>query len=376
MTERSPQRCPLRLCSTVISLALLSACPLSADDLTWDGGSGLGDGWNTSFFGLLPGHNWNPNQNPVANDNLSFAGSTKTTPNNNTDAGTTYAGLTFNSGAAPFTLIGNSITLGAGGITNNSNNLQTVNMPLILGATRTVNAASGNIAIGGAISGSGGLTKTGSNTLTLTGTNTYGGQTGVNAGTLVINGNQGGATGAVTVASGARLAGAGTVGGATSVAGGALHSAGAIGDPGTQTFSSTLTYGSGSIFQWDLDAGTADPGAGAVNSGSYDRVVANGTVTGTSVFTIVLGTNNYAAAFWDTNKSWNNVFSGAGPYELASLFTSFGGSNVASDGLVTGEGIFSFNGNTLNWTAIPELSNLLIGALLGAEVLRRRRERV
>ena len=41
-----------------------------------------------------------------------------------------------------------------------------------------------------------------------------------------------------------------------------------------------------------------------------------------------------------------------------------------------GEGHFSFNGNTLNWTAIPELSNLLVGAVLGAGMLRRKRQSV
>ncbi len=377
MTRRPlPQHLPSRLCSAIIGLALLSGSTLYAADLTWDGGSLFsGNDWNTSILGFN-GWNWNPNGNPGTDDNLSFAGSTKTSPNNNTTAGTTYAGLTFNTGAAAFTLVGNRITLGANGITNNSGNLQTVNMELTLGADRTVNAASGAITIGGAISGNGGLTKEGSNTLTLTGTNAYGGPTAVNAGTLVINGNNGGATGTVTVASGATLAGSGTVGGATSIAGGAVHSAGAVGDPGTQTFSNALAYASGSIFQWDLDAGTADTGAGAVNSGSYDQVVANGTVGGTSIFTIVLGTNSYTDAFWNTDKSWSNIFSGAGTYALASLFTSFGGSSVTSDGLVDGEGHFSFNGNTLNWTAIPELSNLLVGAVLGAGMLRRKRQSV
>ena len=70
------------------------------------------------------------------------------------------------------------------------------------------------------ITGTGGISKTDLGTLVLTGTNTYSGTTAVTAGTLRINGNQAAATGAVSVASGATLAGSGTTGGAVTVANG------------------------------------------------------------------------------------------------------------------------------------------------------------
>jgi autotransporter-associated beta strand protein len=65
--------------------------------------------------------------------------------------------------------------------------------------------------IGGAISGSGALTKTGTGTLTLAGNNAaFGGVATVSGGTLVVNGMM--ANAAINVASGAKLAGSGSVG--------------------------------------------------------------------------------------------------------------------------------------------------------------------
>ena len=59
-----------------------------------------------------------------------------------------------------------------GDIVNNSTNTQTINTALALQQNTTVNAASGNVALGGAVSGGFNLTKTGNSTLTLSGTAT------------------------------------------------------------------------------------------------------------------------------------------------------------------------------------------------------------
>src|SRR5439155_18443438 len=66
-------------------------------------------------------------------------------------------------------------------------------------------------------SSGGGFAKTGAGTLDLTGNNTYSGTTTVNAGILLVNGNQSAATGAVTVNSGATLGGSGIIGGTVTV---------------------------------------------------------------------------------------------------------------------------------------------------------------
>src|SRR5208282_4210955 len=96
------------------------------------------------------------------------------------------------------------------GVTNNSANLQTLNVPVVLGAPVTLNAATADLTLGqtinnggnlltitdgghntmvsGAISGSGGLTKIGTGTNTLSGANTFGGNITISNGMLAIGG--------------------------------------------------------------------------------------------------------------------------------------------------------------------------------------------
>jgi autotransporter-associated beta strand protein len=145
----------------------------------WNGG-GDDNNWSTSA-------NWSgvPLQ---ANSPLIFAGTTRLTPNNDTAAGTEYAGVTFNSGSGAFVIGGNAINLN-GDVVNNSSNLQTINLNLAMQANTNFNAASSDLAIGGDISGAFSVTKLGSHTLTLSGANNYSGTTTVSAGTLVVGAN-------------------------------------------------------------------------------------------------------------------------------------------------------------------------------------------
>jgi autotransporter-associated beta strand protein len=239
------------------------------------------------------------------------------------------------------------------------------------------------------------LTKSGSTTQILSGANTYTGATTVSGGTLLIGTSGSLANTDVTVggvgSSGTpTLGGGGSIGGATSIAAAGsgvvgAHAVGVTGvsnGVGTQTFTSTLDYGSGSIFEWNLQAiDTADIGVVADGAtGTYDKVIASGaanSVTGSgAIFKIVLGGNAFTDAFWNTDKTWTDIFSGTGaPANLASIFTTFGGSNVNTDGTVTGRiGNFTFNGSsTLTWSAVPEPSSALAGLLIAAGLLRRRR---
>jgi autotransporter-associated beta strand protein len=153
-----------------------SAYDIGEPTLVWTGG-GTDNNWSTSG-------NWGGTA-LLTGDTLVFGGTTQLASNNDTTAGTEYTGITFNAGAGAFVITGNAIGL-AGSVINNSTSLQTININLALQENATFNAASADLAVGGNISGTFSLTKTGSHTLTLSGTNSYTGPTDVSAGTLVI----------------------------------------------------------------------------------------------------------------------------------------------------------------------------------------------
>ena len=116
-----------------------------------------------------------------------------------------------------------------GSVTKNKN---TPTQTLELSGTSTGNLITGSISNGTTTAVS--LTKSGTSTWTLSGDSSYTGPTTVSGGTLLVNGNNSGATGAVTVAAAGILGGTGTIG-------------------------STVTMQAGSTFTTQFSGGTIDP---------------------------------------------------------------------------------------------------------------------
>ena len=77
---------------------------------------------------------------PTNDDDLTFAGTTRLSPSN--DSLSRVGFITFSNTAGAFTLSGNAVTI-AGGITNNSTNTQTIGLNLTLSVAQQFNAASG-----------------------------------------------------------------------------------------------------------------------------------------------------------------------------------------------------------------------------------------
>lgn len=205
----------------VVALGLMSSGGLAyATDFIWSGGGG------DNFWGTGP--NWSRNVAPpsaAASTNLHFAGSLRLNPF--AEQPYTLNSLFFETGAGSFTLSGGTLTLGAGGITQNSANAQTINNAIVLNAaqTWTLRSGSGSLNIGGTtnnngkmltvnaasgttaqftstLTGTGNLTKAGDGTLILAGANNYGagiqsGQmdTTISGGTLRLTGSLNGTTG-------------------------------------------------------------------------------------------------------------------------------------------------------------------------------------
>ena len=123
-------------------------------DLTWNG-LAADNNWTSNLnwaSGYAPGY---------VGDSLTFAGTTRLTPN--MDASYSLTGLTFDGSAGSFTIgtaNGSVLTNGANGIVNNSANAQTLNVPLRLSASQIINAAAGDITLGGGVGGIGAVNMT------------------------------------------------------------------------------------------------------------------------------------------------------------------------------------------------------------------------
>ena len=157
------------------------------------------------------------------------------------------------------------------------------------------------------------VTKVGTGNWTLTGANTYNSGTIVDGGTLTVNNASGSGTGsgAVTVNTGATLAGTGIISGATTIASGGTNSPGnnAI---GTLTVNSSITLNAGSTTRIEINK----------NSGTKDLLSASGAMTygGTLIVTNLSGTLANGDSF--------KIFNG-GSY--GSSFASMSLPSLASD---------------------------------------------
>ncbi len=180
----------------------------------------------------------------------------------------------------PLTLNGTGVSSG-GALTNSSSTAGLYTGPVVLASAASVGGSSGDITVGGVISGGFALTKVGSDTVTLTAANTYSGGTTLSAGTLQIG--AGGTTGSITgnvgnsgvldfnrsndltysgVISGTgsvRQSGAGT----TTFAGSNAYSGGTTISAGTLARGATGAFGTGTV---TVAGGTADLRGAAVSN--------------------------------------------------------------------------------------------------------------
>ena len=309
------------LAVAIIFLAIFVSASAHAQNLYWDGnGNTVGAGttptgtWDTGVTARW-NTNINGNGNPgvwtasgtaffsagtdatgaytVTVSGLVVAGGIRVEEGSPTFAGTTSpslrimgGGLQISSGAGTVSFDSSlpiSISASQNWV-NDSANLfsvaSNISSSAIGGLQILIPQGTGNTSISGTISNGTGniqLQKAGAGTLTLSGTNTYTGATNVNAGRLLINGNQSAATGLVTVNSGGTLGGGGTTGGRVVVASGGILAPGATTTTSTAIFNvgdgtvGALTLQAGSSFAIDLNGTTAGTG--------YDRVSVTGGVS-------------------------------------------------------------------------------------------------
>lgn len=225
------------------------------------------------------------------------------------------------------------------------------------------------IGIAAQFGGAGGLFKSGAGTLTLEGANSYTGATTVDAGTLLVNGDQSAATGPVGVASGATLGGIGTIGGGVTIADGGILAAGSNG-VGKLTIVGDLSLGGGSQLAFEL--GEANVPGGPLNDlvevggdltldGTVNVTVPTGGTFGPGVYRLI----DYAGALNDNGLAVAPLPGGSDAFvqtaianqvnlvNTAGLTLNFwdGAAGPKNDGAINGgDGTWRVGGGNNNWT--------------------------
>lgn len=259
-------------------------------------------------------------------------------------------------------------------------------LEVVDGGAGPINTNANTVTLSGQIQGGGTgtpLRKLGTGTLILTAANNYVNPTVVNAGTLLVNGNQSAATGAVTVAGGA-LGGTGTVGGAVTVSSGGTIRGGTAAGAGTLTLANGLTVSGGAnVGVRVTTAGTGNPASpGGSSTGTNNNLI---TLTGgaaTLNATLNVLADVTGATYTNGTTYSYRVMTGAGNQSGLNItdparFTFVGlvGQDVS---LADNPRLFGDAGGNvyLSFTPVPEPATVLgVGAAVlaaGAWVRRRR----
>ncbi|MGY0556947.1 autotransporter-associated beta strand repeat-containing protein [Lysobacter sp. A421] len=232
-------------------------------------------------------------------------------------------------------------------------------------------ARSDDATFDGLVSGSGGLVQNGAGVVTLTADNSYGGTTVLNAGTLLVNGDQSAAIGATTANGGATLGGGGIIGGDVAIASGASINPGFAGaTPGVLTIGGDLALANGATLNYDF--GEADIVGGAFNDliavggdlvldGTLDVATSAGGSFGPGIYRVL----NYGGALSGPGLTLGTLPSGTDFYvqtsvahEVNLINTSGlalrfwdGAAGGRNDGTITGgDGIWQNTAGNDNWT--------------------------
>jgi autotransporter-associated beta strand protein len=296
------------------------------------------------------GANWFGGQVPGNGDSLAFAASAVTSLTNDL-ADLTINRLTFNAGAAAFTLAGNPVTL-AGDISNQGAAVQTVTFNLALAGTPTINAATGTIALRGVISDAGasqGFIKTGTSALFVTGLNTFSGDVRLTSGSISIAGVGTGSAGAPT----AGALGRGTV----RLAGGTLTSSAAA------TIYNTVLAETGTTSALSSAVANITLAGGLAGSGNITESGAN--VGGTHFN----GDNSsFSGTFTSSNATNHRIRFNTAAAGSAAATWVLNNSQTDGNGLNFGTGTIHFGalsggGQFRNDSALNTTATLSIGAL-------------
>lgn len=196
----------------------------------------------------------------------------------------------------------------------------------------------------GLLYGTGGLTKTGAGTFTLAGDNSYTGPTVINAGTLLVNGQQ--QFSPVTIQNGAKLGGTGRVGN-MAVNNGATIAPGA--SPGVLSCGNANLLGNAAILQIEINGSTP---------GTYDQLTANGAVS------MIGGTLQVLMNVGGAVSNQYVIVNNTGPNAIGGAFTGLPeGASLTNQGAVF---VITYHGGSGNDIALIQQTVGYTSQIMGA----------
>jgi autotransporter-associated beta strand protein len=191
------------------------------------------------------------------------------------------------------------------------------------------------------------VSKFGVGTWTLSGANTYTGNTAINSGTVLVNGNNTGATGNVSVSG--TLGGIGTIGGNTTVNSGGIVTGATAGTAGTLGFNGkTLAIGASGTFSVDIGGVTSDE---LSNIGTLDLSAAGDILSFNALSSLT-----------------------ANSYTLATYGSETGIFNTVNN-LPSGYAL-QYNSTELDLVSVPEPGTWIAGVLVLASLAASQRKRL
>jgi autotransporter-associated beta strand protein/T5SS/PEP-CTERM-associated repeat protein len=262
------------------------------------------DNTSTTFSGTISGTG---SLTKIGSGTLTLSGA------NTYSGGTTLAAGTLR--------LANDQALGSGALTTTGSvvdyaNGVTIANPIVLNSNTTqLQVTTGTATQAGVISELNGprpLEKIGGGALVLAANNTYSGPTTVSAGTLIVNGSI--ANSAVTVNSGATLAGSGVAGAVIVNSGGTL-APGPTASPGAMTVLGNLAFQSGALYLVRVNPSNA----------SRDNVTGGGTATLAGTVNATFASGSYATRTYTILSAaggLNGTFSGLTTSNLPAGFTA------------------------------------------------------